>query len=173
MGVPGGAASLGGYPSQISTALLQFCEYPIRMATGGATVASRAASIAADLAAAIGTPEYILCNLGANDVSGLPAEATWKANYQTIISAMHAKWPGAKIYIMRPWRRSYATECNTLATWIADLVTTNPGVAYLGPDERVFLENGDDGATYTGDGIHPNAVGYTLTATQWRTVLGF
>jgi len=163
----------GGYPSQLCTAALQFCEYPLRIATGGATVASRAGTIAADLAAAIGTPEYILCNLGANDVASLPAEATWKANYQTIINAARAKWGSVKIYIMLPWRRNYATECNSLATWIADLVTSNPGVVYAGPDERVFLEGGDDGATYTGDGIHPNAAGYTLTGTQWRTVLGF
>jgi lysophospholipase L1-like esterase len=73
---------------------------------------------------------------------------------------------------MRPWRRTYGAECSTLKTWIADLVAANPGVAFSGPDEGGFLENGDDGATYTGDGVHPNAADYTLTASEWVSVLG-
>ena len=168
-----GDTNFGGFPSRISTTTLQFVEYPTRIATGGATVASRALSIGTDIAASLGTPEYILFNLGANDVAALPLEATWKADCTTIINALHAKWPLAKIYMMRPWRQSYLTECNSIATWINDLVGLNTGVVYNGPDERVFLEGGDDGATYTVDGIHPNAAGYALTATQWVTALGY
>ncbi len=165
--------NLGGYPIRLCTATLQLVECPARVTVGGTTVALRAAAIATDLAAAVGNPQYILCNLGANDVSALPAEATWEANYQTIINAMHTRWAAAKIYLMRPWRRSYAAECNSLAAWIAVLVSNNPGLVYAGPDERAFLENGDDGVTYTGDGIHPNTAGYVLTASQWRTALGY
>lgn len=162
-----------GYPTRMSTNKVDFVLSPDRIGVGGQTVASMKARVDADLAAASGTPDFILCNLGANDVGSMPVEATWKANYQYIFSAMRTKWTNVKIYVMRPWRRGYATECNTLASWIGDLVVSNPGVVYEGPDERVFLENGDDGVTYTGDGIHPNAVGYTLTATKWRESIGY
>jgi lysophospholipase L1-like esterase len=68
---------------------------------------------------------------------------------------------------MRAWRRDLDAECNTLAGWIDDIVALRSD-CHVGPDERVFLENGDDGATYTGDGTHPNAAGYQLTADEWR-----
>jgi lysophospholipase L1-like esterase len=141
----------------------------------GYTVSTMAALIDADLAATTFTPRYVLANLGANDVTDTPwaaiTEAGWKANYQYIFSAIKAKWPAVKIYIMRPWRRTFNARCDTLATWIADLVTSNPGTCYLGPDERVFLEAGDDGATWTSDGIHPTTAGYALTGQQWYNVL--
>jgi hypothetical protein len=52
-----------------------------------------------------------------------------------------------------------------------------PGPGYLsavqnGPDEAVFLENGDNGATYMNDDVHPNHGGYMLTAKKWRETLG-
>lgn len=141
----------------------------------GATVASRAATIAADISALgfVQNMRFIPLNLGANDVGAIPAEATWKANLATILDAMNAQWPDAKVYVMRPWRRGYATECDSLATWIASVVSTRSTWAFVGPDERVFLENGDNGVTYTSDGIHPNTAGYALTAAQWKTVLGY
>jgi len=47
-----------------------------------------------------------------------------------------------------------------------------PGVAYLGHDERVWLEGGDDGATMTTDGRHYSAAGQAECAAQWRSVIG-
>jgi lysophospholipase L1-like esterase len=142
------------------------------IAANGRTAASGAAEIDAELAASSANPGYILFNLGVTDVDALPAEATWKANIGYILDAMHAKWPSAKIYMMRVWRRDYGSECNTLDGWI-DAIIAARDYCYTGPDERVFLENGDDGATYTTDGIHPNAAGYALTAAQWQTVMGY
>jgi len=131
------------------------------------------ALVDADLAAATYTPRVILFNLGANDVVAIPAEATWKTNLAYILDAFNTKWPGAKVYLMRPWRRNYGAECNSLATWIADVISTRSTWASVGPDERVFLEGGDDGATYTYDGVHQNAAGATLTAAQWHAVIGY
>jgi hypothetical protein len=66
---------------------------------------------------------HILCNLGANDAqSALPAEATWKAKYLAIFDAMNAKNPDALIYVAKAWARGQATRCNTMATWIDDLI---------------------------------------------------
>lgn len=146
------------------------------LARSGYTVATMAALVAADLAAMpdAATLRAVMFNLGANDVAALPAEATWKANLATILDALHAKYPSAMVYVMRPWRRGELTDCNSLATWIAAVLADGRSAwAFVGPDERVFLEGGDDGATYTADGIHPNAAGYVLTATQWKTALGY
>lgn len=141
---------------------------------GGDTVAAAAAGITARLAAFDATsPTSVLCNWGANDVGSLPAEATWKANYLTIIDAISAKWTGAKVYLSRPWRRGYTLQSNTLAGWIGDIVAARPGVAYVADDERVWLENGDDGAVLTTDGIHYSAAGQAAKAAQMLTVLGY
>lgn len=160
--------------SILSTTGKMWHERPQRLAGGGYTIALWRDAIDAQLLLSqyTGTPNYILWNLGANDVGALPLEAAWKADAQYIIDAFHARWPSAHIYFMRPWRRSYLTECNTVAGWYGDLVTSNSTFCHLGPDERVFLEGGDDGATYTGDGTHPNHAGYLLTAAQWKTILG-
>lgn len=165
-----------GYPPLLETAInaTRGLDYRVTVGSvGGATVAIRAASIAADLAALPLRVNDVLINLGSNDVSALPAEATWKADLSAILDAMHTQWPSAKVYVMRPWRRDYATECDSLATWIADVISTRSAWALVGPDERVFLENGDDGVTYATDGVHPNAAGYALTAAQWQTVMGY
>jgi len=141
----------------------------------GSTVASSAASIATVLAGMddTGDPVSVLCNWGANDVNVLPAEATWKANYLAIIDACVAKWPQAKVYLTRPWRRGYAIQCNTLAAWIADIVAARPGIAFAGDDERVWLESGDNGAAMTSDGIHYSAAGQAAKALQVKSVLGY
>lgn len=120
------------------------------------------------------TPEFMLLNLGANDVVSLPTSAQWKGYMREIFRAVHGKWGSCPIYLMDTWRRTYATESNTLATWRSELRAESE-FSYVrqGPDERVFLENGDDGVTYTADGIHPNAAGYVLTAGQWKTAAGY
>lgn len=141
---------------------------------GGDTITAAAAGIATRLAAFDATsPASALCNWGANDVGSLPAEATWKANYLTIIDAIRTKWTSAKVYLSRPWRRGYATQCDSLATWIDDIVAARPGIAFVGDDERVWMKDGDDGATMSTDGVHYSAAGQTAKAAQMLTVLGY
>ena len=145
-------------------------------AVGGETVAQAAAIIDAKLTAmnvtnANESDIRVLANWGANDVSTLPAEATWKANYATIIDAVVAKWPTAKVYLVKPWRRGEAADCNTLAGWIDDLVALYPGVAFVGHDERTWLEGGDDGATMTTDGVHYSTAGQAAAAAQWEAII--
>lgn len=146
------------------------------IAASGRTVATSQDNITAELSSyTSNAPVYVLSNLGANDVATGTweriTEENWKADYGYILDAMRSKWSSVKIYIMRPWRRTYGSRCDTLATWIADLVTARSGWCFLGPDERVFLENGDDGATYTSDGLHPNTAGYVLVGTQWANAI--
>ncbi len=148
----------------------------IKISAGGETVASTKLTIDASLALHSSTTDqvrWVLLNFGANDANDGVTEANWKADYGYILDAIHAKWPDALLYVMRPWTRGYDAQCDLFAAWIGDLVTARAGWAFLGPDERDFLENGDNGVTYTSDGTHPNDAGYALTAAQWQTVMGY
>jgi lysophospholipase L1-like esterase len=148
---------------------------PRYSAHDGFTTNSIRAAIDADLAQVTGTPapSFVLINTGANDVVSMPTQTNFKNDLGYIMDACLAKWPSTQVRVMRPWRRSQLTNCNTLATWISEVISTRSSWAAVGPDERVFLENGDDGVTYTADGIHPNHTGYNLTAEQWKTNMGF
>jgi lysophospholipase L1-like esterase len=115
-------------------------------------------------------------DMGVNDVfnSTLPNEATWKANTLAIWDAVNARYPNATMYVMRPWKRGQGTSFDTMATWLATLVasrgyTLSPAIL----DERTWLANGDDGVTYTADGIHPNAAGRLVERAVWQNGMGF
>jgi lysophospholipase L1-like esterase len=117
---------------------------------------------------------HVFINLGVNDwVSGLPNETTWKANYQTIIDAVHAKFADAKIYIVKPWSRNHNSDAVTVAGWIDDIIAANSGVVFAGHDESGWLKGADDGATMTSDGVHYSTAGNAECISQWETVLGF
>jgi lysophospholipase L1-like esterase len=164
-----------GYPPLLTASLSGYAEAPLRSAHGGFTVAMMRPQIVIDLADARQVPAYILINLGTNDFASGNAtipEATWKADYNAILDWLHAKWPSARIGLMRPWRATDNGQLNTVDdAWIPDLVAAR-AYCFLGPDERVFLKGADNGLTYTTDGVHPNHAGYMLTAAQWETAMG-
>ena len=142
----------------------------------GATVASARASIATILAAIPYTSDphvEVLTQWGANDVATNPVQVTWEADYLAIIDAVSAKWPQAKVRISLPWRRGFDAQCDTLATWIGNVVAARPGVAFVADDERDWLENGDNGATRTSDGVHPNAAGLVVESAVKLTAMGY
>lgn len=142
----------------------------------GDSVGSAAASISTILAGMADTQDTnvaVLCNWGSNDSVVMPTEATFKANYLSIIDAVSAKWPTAKAYLTRPWRRGYDANCDTLATWIAAVVAARPGVAFVADDERVWMKGADNGATMSNDGAHYSAAGQAEKVVQARTVLGY
>lgn len=159
-------------------------------ASVGRTVAVAKSLVDAYLAALSATPapEHIMCNLGTNDVGGDAGDVLsdgtgdlWKSNYLYIIDALHTKYPSAKIYLMKPWKpdvsgSDYTAKLNLIGdTLITDIITARSTFVYLGGDERIFLENGDNGATYIKplpDGVHPNAAGYAITAATWKTAVG-
>lgn len=115
----------------------------------------------------------ILLNWGANDMGGLPAEATWEGYYYTILDALHAQWPNAKCYIMRPWKRGFDADAATLHGWIDTIVAARSTFAAVGPDEAVWLKGSDNGATNTTDGQHYSAAGEIACASVWQTTLGY
>lgn len=181
------------FMNSISNSTYQWTENAARIALAGTSVNYWKPSIDAELAAraASPAPEFICVNLGTNDVNGdAPNDvfhndanqdgAEWTANLAYILDALHTKWSGAEIYVMRPWKPDYnGSEFQTKLDLIGDTLIPNAisgrSWAHLGPDERVFLENGDDGATYiqaAPDRIHPTVAGYELTAQKWKTLLG-
>ncbi len=74
---------------------------------------------------------------------------------------------------MRVWGRTFDAQCDLIDdTYIPNVLSSRGAFAAVGPDERIFLEHGDDGVTMTSDGIHPNATGYAETAAEWQTSMG-
>lgn len=172
----------GGYPRWLCDGIEPLrgagCyERPGRLAVGGRTTALAKAAVDAELAAlAANTPDYILYNLGANDVTAMPVQATWQTNALYIWDAMHVKWPNAIIYVMRIWVRGQLANVTTYDdTWLPTAVALRSSFVFLHAalDERVILEAGDDGVTYTVDGVHPNRAGYIRMGAAWQTALGY
>jgi len=110
-----------GYPALLGEGLttitgVKWRELRPRAGHDGYRVSHVTSVIAADLAAATGTaPAHVLLNLGTNDAAALPAEETWKADYATIIEAIHAKWTSAKIYLAKPVRLNAAPPSTPVA----------------------------------------------------------
>ena len=143
------------------------------LARNGSTPATMQALIDADLAAMTTPPvSKVLFNLGANDMGGLPAEATWEGNVLYLLDAFRAKWPTVEVYIARPWRRGFDADSDTLAGWIGTVVAAR-SFAHLGPDERVTIKAGDNGNTNTWDGVHYSPTGASAWASAWVTALGY
>jgi len=114
-------------------------------------------------------------NWGTNDVQIVLTEADWKASYKYVIDALLVKYPRATIYLTKPWRRGETADCNTIAGWIDGIVADYSGNVLVGDDERIWFENGDDGATYSrlNDGVHYNDAGMVAKAAAIRAVLGY
>lgn len=145
-------------------------------AVAGESVATAYAGMAAKLAAmpddGVGVNyTTALLNWGVNDAP--TDETTWKTDYLDILDKVHAKAPNAKVYLMRPWMVGWDARAAVVHGWIDDLVAARPTFAHVGPDESVWLKGSDNGAANTVDGVHYSAIGNTLCAAQWQTVLGY
>lgn len=118
---------------------------------------------------------YILMNWGVNEMSnwGAVVEATWKANYLSIIDAAHARFPVATIWLMRPWARNNEAHAATLKGWIDDIIAARSEYVFAGPDESVWLKGGDDGATNSTDGVHYSTAGQAACAAAYQSTMGF
>ena len=136
------------------------------------TAAELQALIAVSVPAAVYSVNYVLLNIGINDVIDGTTEATFKAAYLACLDIFNARLPNAVVYCMRVWGRGYGAEYTALNSWINDCIALR-SFAFAGPDETVWLEGGDDGATMTSDGIHYSAAGNAEAAAQWKTVLGY
>jgi lysophospholipase L1-like esterase len=175
--------SMVGYLPLMASSLGNWHENPPRYAVSGMHITDMAIAIPGVLTTLNATPDYILMNMGVTDLHTgpyIPLPATFQTDYGIILDALHAKWPFTRIYLMRVWKRWISVEANwgpEIAqiddTIIPALIATRSTWCFFGPDERIFLEGGDDGVTLTTDGVHPNHAGYIVTAAAWKTALGY
>jgi lysophospholipase L1-like esterase len=143
-------------------------ERPLAIAIGGMTAAGMAARCDADIAAMVDTPGEILINLGANSTPANAGEqATFVNNIGYVISAYHTACPNARIRLTKIWRQG--VDLTFQHAGIDALYAANPWLS-TGINEA-FLAGADDGATYTTDGVHPNAAGHLLEAAAWKVAI--
>lgn len=144
-----------------------------RFAVAGYTAAQLLTVLQASLSSAIGEPEAVLLNVGANDQSGGTIEATFKTALTGIINAYRTQFPDTPVYVAFPWRNDVATPTSpaTLKTWIQAVIATYPSGVFAGHDETVWFANNI--ATYSADGAHYNAAGSVEVVNQWLAVLGY
>ncbi len=162
-----------GWPRMLvdsmSTSTLLWVERPYRWATAGWKTSDVKAVIDARIATVTHAPDEILLALGANDtVTDAAQKATWKVDTDYIISALHTAFPSAKIRVSKHWARNH--DATLMNQAIDELYAS---YAWLMPaiNEANVIEGGDDGATYTTDGRHPNAAGYAALAAAWKAVI--
>ncbi len=135
------------------------------IAVSGATAAYWAANLPGVLASYSGTPTHILVNLGIN------SEASFEADYATVLDLFHAKWPSAKVYLTHVWGRGY--DRTAVNASIDTVRAARSAWAFDGDDERVWLEGGDDGATMTIDGVHYSTAGQAAKAAAVKAAMGY
>lgn len=152
---------------------LPWQEYPLRIAVGGYTVFDLRDYLAANRSLSQGYLVQQIClNIGVNGIGQVLVEADFKAAYRTILDMLIADHPGANIYCARIWRSDFPAEVITVNSWI-NAIIAEYAAALPGIDESVWLENGDNGATYSVDGVHYNAAGEIVAAAQWKTAMGY
>lgn len=161
-----------GYSTELGMAL-NATFAPARLIGGGWKASDLNAATDAWLSAATETPDFVLLNVGINDAAAHTSQATFESQLGQLLDKVHAKWADAKIFVMLVWGRGFV-DCEVIdSTYIPNVLATRGGFAFVGGDERIFLQGSDSGFTYTSDGIHPNAAGYSLTAQAWQEAMGY
>lgn len=150
---------------------------PRRYAQGGYDISAMKTFVNANLSAETETPEVILINMGTNDARAvtITAEAIFKADYNAVIAACQAKWPGVPIYCQHIYRADSAqciTNSGIINGYIDDIVASYGSGVYAGPADDVYIENGEAGATYlSADLVHYSIAGHSQVAAQWYAIL--
>lgn len=140
-------------------------EFPKRVGRGGTSIKLFRDTVDSDLLSRPGRADFCIVNIGKGD-KFLPITDQTVIDYLYIVDSILFKYPGVKIYLCRPWQSSAPMANWNNIAHVCELVEQQryPQV-YAGTDERVFLENGDNGITYTVNG-HPNHLGYMKTAQE-------
>ena len=145
-------------------------EFPARVGRGGCNIAGFRAAVDADLNARSGRVDFALVNIGKGDYN-TPITQQHVSDTLYIVDSLIVRYPGVKIYLARPWQpRAPMSQWNDLAHCFELVEQQRFPQVLPGIDERVFLENGDNGATYTYSN-HPNHAGYMRIAEEWLRVL--
>jgi lysophospholipase L1-like esterase len=124
--------------------------------------------------------QIVLSDIGVNDLNhhgGLQSEANFLAQYDAVLVAIHNRLPTALVYITKPCMRGFTTDCVTMADYIDEVVATHSytrAADVEGPASAAgWMENGDDYATYTYDGVHLNTSGQAEKPNRVRSILNY
>lgn len=118
-------------------------------------------------------PFAIITDIGKNDMSAMPSQATFEANISYVFDAFHVKWPTSKIVIESPWRTGKTAESTLIKGYINNVIATRSW-ATIGTDETGYFATAE-GATpgsYSSDGTHiDTAAGTTARAGLLATAI--
>ena len=99
---------------------------------------------------------------------GAITRAEWRTSLGGLLDGLHARWPLAQILVARIYHADWTAEQDTMNdTDLPTVLSTRGPWAAVGIDERTFLPGN------TSDSTHPNSTGYTLTAAEWQTAMGY
>ncbi len=143
------------------------------MGMGSETTTDIAARITADLVNLY--PRLAIINGGVNDFAGAGSQATFIANWTTILDACEAAGIISVVCKIMPWTNGTNTQMQTRDTWNAALVTLAANYAdaiVVDFDAALgqFRAGGDAGNlwdiadAYDADGVHPNPAGLSVAA---------
>jgi hypothetical protein len=120
---------------------------------------------------------HVLMNWGVNDMGpGLPNQATWEADYGTIISYCATRFPNATMVLSYPWRAGYDASSATMHGWVDNVIAwcgTQSIPCVAGADEAIVLKGADNGATNTIDGVHLSFAGAEDYAAATGAAMGW
>jgi hypothetical protein len=126
----------------------------------------------------------ILYQIGVNEFNSTN-QSTWIANVLFVLDAMHERWPGALMYLSKPWKclPNGAGTCTADAVadqyggWVDQIVAARPSFVFAGDDERAwfkpnYLSYSDD--TGSSVGLHFYApTGQARKVLEMKAVLGY
>lgn len=176
MGYPYSLATYA-YRNELATNLLALpgvdsADFVGALAVNAMTMEQAVVNLPAFISSVADKPNFVLFSVGSADIPHVNVEVTeaaWTANLGTALDLMHAAWPDAQILVMRPLWIFYAANSDVMDDdWIPSVLATRGAFAAVGPDERTFLDMSN-----TIDGLHPLPAGYSLTAAEWQTVMGY
>ena len=124
---------------------------------------------------ALAYPTYVLMNFGYADMLGAtPNQTTFQNNYLAMVDAVVAKWFNAEIYIDYPWGVLADGNYAAVKGYLQNVIGSR-SMCHAGVDQGVTLKGGDNGATYTQDGVHfnSNAAGKTAYAAAMQAAMGY
>ena len=92
-----------------------------QLATGGWKVADLDSAATAWLASATNTPDWVLINIGVNDLTGATSQASFEASLASVLDKVHAKWASAKVRVALIWKRNGDAASDLIDTWITNV----------------------------------------------------
>ncbi len=137
-------------------------KFAVMVASGGSRVSTYGRDNTANLPS---DASEVWCWYGINDIGGSIPQATFEADYATMLSNIRTRCASAKIYALHPFPATNYNETTRLqfgARIATALTTSGISNAVVIPTTNWIPQN----TTYLPDGLHPNTAGYAKIANR-------